>query len=334
MNISITGDIGSGKSTVASALSKALNMTIVDTGILYREYASKQGNDVLQQNLSGDWSIDTLIDNKIKEMGATEDNNIFVSRLAWHFIPNSIKIYLAINPVLAAKRICESKSRVSENHADWRETFDYNNKRKDTELHRYEKMYNLEDASGYSNADLVIMVGKNSVSDVVKCIIDAINEEVFGYYIDPKVLLPTQVIRDYNATTLEDYRKALPTEFAVDMNAAVDYCKGCYYIVDVHHRIAASVLNGTSFIRVPTPKTVSKVPDVFAVYDVEDMLNISLQDEYVLHHLLKRNERIIEILESKGLSTELLDKILDVLPKVQLEGEELDFAVHCALKAI
>ena len=101
MNITITGDLGSGKTTVSKLLAEKLGMEVVDTGMIYRKFAEDKGMDVLEQNNSDDWSIDRKIDSEVERLGKEKDNQIFVSRLAWHFIPNALKIYLTINPLLA-----------------------------------------------------------------------------------------------------------------------------------------------------------------------------------------------------------------------------------------
>ena len=114
-NITITGDIGSGKSTVSKKLAEKLNMSIIDSGQLYREFASSKNISVLEQNNSDDRSIDIKIDNTIESIGKEQKGIIFVSRLAWYFVPDAIKIYLKVNPLLAAERIVKD-NRVGEKH--------------------------------------------------------------------------------------------------------------------------------------------------------------------------------------------------------------------------
>ena len=250
MNITITGDIGSGKSTVAKKLAESLNMKIVEAGELYREYSNKQGRDVLSQNKSDDWSIDKEIDSKIESIGKDSDNIIFVSRLAWHFVSNAIHIYLAINPVLAAKRVFDSKFRTSEKHSSWEETFKYNKERKELELKRYSQMYGIEDATGYNNSDIIVVVGKNNVDSVADCIINAIKTNDFGLYIDPNVLLPTQSFRDFNMNTLNDYI-SIYNKPNMGINAVVDFYNSNYYCKDGHHRVLAAIKNELKFIKIP-----------------------------------------------------------------------------------
>ena len=288
-NITITGDLGSGKSTVAGLLAKRLDMDVVETGELYRKYAEQKKLDVLQQNASTDWSIDEKIDSTIKQMGEEKDGIIFVSRLAWYFVPDAIKVYLIINPILAAERIFNAKGRVGESHQSVEEVVEYNRKRKELELSRYSEMYGIADARGYDEADIVVVVGNNSPEDVASCIYAAIVNKEYGFYIDPRVLLPTQCIRDFNMNTLDDYRKSLKPALVSNVDADVRECMGTYAIADGHHRIAACILNGVNFVCVPRPRSTDIYITETYVYDYEDLVKIDLSYELCIYQKGKNN---------------------------------------------
>ncbi len=279
-NITITGDIGSGKSTVARKLAERLKMTLTDSGLLYRQFAAMRNMSVLEQNNSDDWSIDREIDSTIERLGKSSNNTIFVSRLAWHFVPDTIKIYLKVNPILAAERLI-SDSRVSEKHTDLHETIDYNKNRKNAELSRYKEMYGLEDPSGYSNAYIICNIGSNGIDNVVECLYNAITTRTFGYYVDPKCLLPTQGIRDFNMDKVDFYCNILKGSIGVDADL-ISY-GDCVYINDGHHRVVASIKLNKNFIRTPLPQISSEVPCITAPYDYEDLIGFSLEKEYKLH---------------------------------------------------
>lgn len=283
MNITITGDIGSGKSTVAKRVAELLGMDVIETGELYRKYSKEKGVDVLTQNKSEDWSIDKKIDSDIERVGRERDNVIVVSRLAWHFIPNAIHIYLVVNPILAAKRITENKERVGESHNNWVETYWYNKERKTLELNRYRDMYGLDDPSGYTKSDIVIVIGKNDVEAVANCIVQSIQNKEFGFFIDPKTLLPTQTIRDFNMNALDGYIKSIDTQKGLPyINLEVDcvtYDGESFFMEDGHHRTVATIKNSIPFIHTIKPTTVDTQLKVVSQYDYEDLTGISLSDE-------------------------------------------------------
>ena len=282
MNITITGDIGSGKSTIAHIIAEQLNMDVIETGELYRKYSNEHGVDVLSQNKSDDWSIDRKIDSEIARLGKEVDNTIFVSRLAWYFVPNAVNIYLTVNPVLAAKRVYMNKERVSEKHSSYLETLKYNQERKSLELDRYKKMYNLYDPSGYSNADIVVAIGKNNIKEVSSCIISAIKKNDHGIFIDPKTILPTQVFRDLNPDTINSYI----TEFKdqqgkIYYNEELTLCYDGlnYYVTDGHHRLIAIIKSDIKFVKVSQINNIKHKLDTFTIYDYEELAGVSLLDE-------------------------------------------------------
>jgi cytidylate kinase len=282
MNITITGDIGAGKSTIARIIAEQLNMNVIETGELYRKYSNEHGVDVLGQNKSDDWSIDRKIDSEIARLGKEVDNTIFVSRLAWYFVPNAINIYLTVNPVLAAKRVSMNKERVSEKHSGYKETLKYNQERKSLELDRYKKMYDLYDPSGYSHANIVVAIGKNTIEEVSSCIINAIKNNDYGVFIDPKTVLPTQVFRDLNYNTIKNYItefKYYQDKIYYSEGLSISYDGLNYYVTDGHHRLIAAIKRNIKFIKVSRVNNINFKLDTFTIYDYEDIAGISLLDE-------------------------------------------------------
>ena len=96
--ISITGDLGSGKSTVGKILSSKLNYDYYSTGAIQRKIASKYNITTLELNKRSE--LNTEIDNEIDSwtisLGKSKKRIIVDSRLAWHFIPDSFKVYLTV----------------------------------------------------------------------------------------------------------------------------------------------------------------------------------------------------------------------------------------------
>lgn len=282
MNITISGDIGSGKSTIAKMLSHYVGCDVIEAGTLYREYATKKGLSVLQQNESDDWEIDKYIDTTMETYGREQDNIIFVSRLAWHFIPDAYKICLIVNPITAAKRITADKKRIGEEHTTWKETYEYSKKRKALENIRYSKMYGIEDTSGYDKADLIVVIGNRTPEEIVTAIKHAIYVGDRGLLIDPEVILPTQRFRDINPATYEEYTN----EFSVYKNKPYvslsillgTYNKNSYSVLDGHHRVIAAVRNKIPFILTEKPLVRLAPIETVDQYDYEELLHTSLDD--------------------------------------------------------
>src|SRR5690606_27677648 len=109
--ITIAGDLGSGKSTTADLVAKLLGYERFSSGSFMRDMAAKKGVTVVEFNQMAekDPKIDTEIDTTIQRIGEEKDNLVIDSRTAWHWIPGSFKVYLSLDPKLAAERMFNSQ---------------------------------------------------------------------------------------------------------------------------------------------------------------------------------------------------------------------------------
>ena len=121
MIISISGDPGSGKSTIAKMLSEKLGMKRYYMGGILREQAKKRNMTLEDYYALGesDETIDKNLDNYQKKLGETEDNFIIEGRTSFYFIPHSLKIYIAVDEKVGAERIWKELQKKNErNEAD------------------------------------------------------------------------------------------------------------------------------------------------------------------------------------------------------------------------
>jgi len=171
--ISLTGDLGSGKSHVSRLLSEKLGFRIVSTGSIQREIAAKHGMTTLELNeyTKTHPEIDDEIDGTITKLQEAEESLIFDSRLAWHFAPKSFKVYLTVNMDEAARRIFYDK-RTSENYQDIEEAKNKIRARRKSELERFKEYYNI-DYSDLKNYDLIVDTTEISPEEVCEKIINA-----------------------------------------------------------------------------------------------------------------------------------------------------------------
>ncbi len=178
--ITIAGKLGSGKSTTAKKLARMLNWKHFSSGDFLRHVANERGMSIkdLMIAAESDPSIDHDIDSLLKEKGK-EEKIVIDSRLAFHWIPESFKVYLDIDPDLAAKRMFfdleTNESRQESEHAkNIEEMKEQMRIRHESDKKRYKKLYGI-DHTDKSQFDLVINTGlpENDVDAVVKKIIDA-----------------------------------------------------------------------------------------------------------------------------------------------------------------
>jgi cytidylate kinase len=154
--IALSGDIGSGKSSVAAALQALSAFDVVSTGKIQRAIAERRGVTTLELNRISqtDRSIDDEIDSYVVDLGKTADHLIIDSRLAWHFIPHAYKVFLYVDPDIGAERVFNA-SRKDEHNPSLAATLVNNQKRQEFEDSRFYDLYSVN-FRHHDNYDLVI----------------------------------------------------------------------------------------------------------------------------------------------------------------------------------
>ncbi|MBU3126900.1 cytidylate kinase family protein [Clostridium tagluense] len=174
MKITITGALYSGKSSVAKAISKALDYTYFSVGELQRKLAVEKGISITEYNkYMLDNNLDCEVDNRTIEIGIENENFIFDARLAWNFIPDSFKIYLKVDIDTAVERAMKNERGKSEKYASKQEAKENIIERRRLELSRFKDIYNL-DIDRASNYDLVIDTSHISMEEVVEDVLDKV----------------------------------------------------------------------------------------------------------------------------------------------------------------
>lgn len=172
MIITITGKPCSGKGTVSKLFCEKYNFEYICTGDMFRSLAKQNGYDnILQFQLDYDIKkIDYLVDKQTIEIGKTrfDDNIIFDSRLAWHFIPNSFKVFIDVSWDIAAKRLI-SANRDNEKVSTLDESKQALINRWKIENERYLELYNTNNLDS-SNYDLIISSDNKSPEEIVETI--------------------------------------------------------------------------------------------------------------------------------------------------------------------
>ena len=172
--ISLAGDLGSGKSTVAKLIKEEYGAEIISAGKYLRELAESLGMSIVDFNeyQKTHTEYDVILDNKMKEYENIDGKFVLDSRLAWHFVPSSFSVYLMCDIEVSASRVFDEK-RQKEEYSSLEEAKKNLYKRKQLEAERYKIIYGI-DVLDMSNYDLVVDSSYKTPQEVVKEIMDAL----------------------------------------------------------------------------------------------------------------------------------------------------------------
>ena len=176
--ITIAGANGSGKSSTAKKIANELGFKHFSSGDFMRQIA-KENNITLEELAKiaekEDW-VDKKLDDYVKQAGL-EEKVVIDSRLAFHFIPDSFKVYLNLNPKIAAQRMLNdmknNPARKLENNGEIESVekmVEKSAKRLASERKRYFDLYGIKNHIDHNNFDLIIDTEKNNLEQVVAII--------------------------------------------------------------------------------------------------------------------------------------------------------------------
>lgn len=170
MIITITGKPCSGKGSVGKLFCQKFNFKYLSTGDIFRQIAQQNGiNDILQFNKDKRIKkIDKQVDNKTKLIGKQQLNEdiLIDSRMAWHFIPNSFKVFLDVGISTAAKRLMAA-NRTTEQVKTTAQAKRVLLDRWQTENERYLQLYKTNNTN-LKNYNLVISTSNKTVEEIVE----------------------------------------------------------------------------------------------------------------------------------------------------------------------
>ncbi len=174
--ISLAGDLGSGKSTVADILINILGAEYYSTGAIVRSIAARHGMTVVELNhyMETHPEIDTEIDNGLVELGKADKSMVIDSRMAWHFTEGTFKVYLSTDVETSALRIMGA-NRQGEHSATLEATIADTKARRESEKKRYKAQYGV-DIKDLTNYTLIVDTTVATPAEVADCIISSLSE--------------------------------------------------------------------------------------------------------------------------------------------------------------
>lgn len=176
MNISITGNLGSGKSSICKVLAE-MGYEICSGGNIFRRIAEEKGLSVVELNelAKKDRSIDDLIDSTTTKIGREKTDAVVDSRIGWNFLEESFNVFVYVDLAEAAKRVFNDHERKSEAYSSVEEAKANLMERQHLEDERYGQLYGIDyyDVNNYH----LILDSTNQTPDALAKKIDEAYKE-------------------------------------------------------------------------------------------------------------------------------------------------------------
>lgn len=240
MQIAFSGKLGSGKSTVCAILKEKYGYEIYSTGTIQRKIAEEMGITTLELNkrMSEDPALDHVIDDAVVKLSRERagDKLIYDSRMAWHFAENTFKVYMYVDPTVAAKRVFAADRGNVEKYTSVDEAKEMLIARSLEENKRFKDIYSVDNFD-YNNYDLIIDSTSATPEQIAEAIVE--NAGIFEEkpFENTKMLLSPFVI--------------LPTkEFGTDDGESISIAlkNGLHYATSGHAKLAALQAGGANFV--------------------------------------------------------------------------------------
>jgi CMP/dCMP kinase len=198
MIITISGNAGSGKSTVAKLLIEKLNAQRVYVGGIRRELAKDMGMTIQELNEYGKTHPETDVDvdkkAAAKALELEKQGPVIVEgRVQFHFLPQSIKIYMKVDINHAATRIFKELQQESAQQqrnegkiTSVEQLKDQIKEREQVDIERYQKYYAL-DHTDPKHYDFIVDTTNITAEQATDKILEFINKHVSSAYQKPSV---------------------------------------------------------------------------------------------------------------------------------------------------
>jgi cytidylate kinase len=258
MHITITGNLGSGKSTICRLLSEKYRFEIYSTGKIQRELARDMNMTTLELNklMSSDFKYDHMIDEATVEISRKNRNKdiIFDSRLAWNFVEKSFRVFVSVSLDVAAERVMNANRGKEEEYTSFEEAKRMLAERAATEKVRYKEVYHLN-YMDFSNYNLVIdstYCTPNKIADIILTEAKEYEKENWvstRMFVSPKRLLSREEALKEDCSQLQnlvnEYKKSI---YAIGKKITVIKDKENYQIIEGRQEVKAACIADVPYV--------------------------------------------------------------------------------------
>jgi CMP/dCMP kinase len=272
--VAISGDLGSGKSTISRLVAEELGFRRIGTGDVQRQIAEELGMSTLELNRYSEdrAEFDARIDAILAEFANAAEPIVADSRLAWFLLPGSFKVHLVVEPNVGAERVVERGSRTVESYASSNEALAHIRERRESERRRFLKWHGV-DIARLRNYDLLIDTTEAPAETVAHEIVSEYKAGLSGnthphpqlLLLSPRRIYPTEnprVLATAGATAT--FEQIARNGFDRSAPISVGYVRPFFYVVDGHRRLSAALRVGLQLV----PSTLAAEQDEPVVGDI------------------------------------------------------------------
>lgn len=268
MNITITGNLGSGKSSIGKVL-KEKGYEIVSTGNIFRELAMEKGLSVEEFNKQvneatrrGDRSVDQMIDDTTAKIGRERDHIMFDSRLAWNFVPDSFKVFVITDIDEASRRVFNDSVRAnSESYESQEACKKALVHRQEMESVRFKEIYEI-DYYDMSNYNFVIESTNAAPAEIAEEILSKMESYQKGEFTKLMELNPSSIF--------------VGTEAEKSGDIIVNELNGTWFIKSGVEKLSQAISEGRKFVSVKVDAAYSpsiQEKDIYEAFAKEHGIN-------------------------------------------------------------
>lgn len=188
MILTISGNPGSGKSTIAKILVKKLKAERVYAGGMLREMAKERNLKIeellklAEKHTEIDSEVDIRVRDRARKLEKSGKVVIVEGRVHFHIIPESLKVYIKVDEEEGARRIWKdlqdkekNKERNQEAAKSIEEVIKKNKFREETDAKRYVHLYGV-DHRDPKNYDLLINTTEITAEEAAEKIIQFVKK--------------------------------------------------------------------------------------------------------------------------------------------------------------